>query len=134
MTEIRSLKLASPLSVEDEVALGTVLGSAVHVHRTLGPGLLERFYRQALCMELDARGVSFDTERAVPVRYMDRVLGVHRPDLLIEQRVVVELKAVQRFEIVHTAQVLSYLRAANLRAGLLLNFNAAPLGIRRIVL
>ena len=85
-------------------------------------------------MELDARGISFDTERAVPVRYMDRVLGVHRLDLLVEQRVVVELKAVQRLEMVHTAQVLSYLRAANLRAGLLLNFNAAPLGIRRIVL
>jgi GxxExxY protein len=84
--------------------------------------------------ELEARGVSYEVEHPVRIHYRERVLGVHRLDLLVEGRVIVELKSVQRLEFVHMAQVLSYLRAAELRAGLLLNFFAAPLAIRRIVL
>lgn len=126
--------ISSNLTPEDEAAIGIVLGSAVQVHRQLGPGLLERFYRRALCLELEARGVSYEVEHPVRIRYRERVLGVFRLDLLVERRVIVELKSVQRLEFVQMAQVLSYLRAAELHAGLLLDFFAAPLAIRRIVL
>ena len=124
----------SPLDPEEDAAVGDVLRCAVRVHRELGPGLLEHLYRRALCLELDSQGISFATERTIAVRYRDCLLGIQRLDLLVEDRVVVELKSVERLEPIHGAQVLSYLRAARLRAGLLLNFNAPRLVIRRIVL
>jgi GxxExxY protein len=130
---VKTLKVSSPLSDEEEVIVRVVLGSAIHVHRELGPGLLEHFYQRALCLELNARGVAFEAEHPVTIRYGGETLGVQRLDLLIERRIVVEVKSVERLELVHMAQVISYLRAARLRAGLLLNFNAAPLTIRRVV-
>ena len=96
------MEIGSPLSPEDEAADGTVLGSAVQVHRQLGPGLLERFYRRALCVELEAWGVSYEVEHPVRIHYPERVLGVHRLDLLVERRVIVEV------EIGSTARVCSY--------------------------
>ena len=90
---MRPLGISSPRSPEDEATVGTVLDSAVQVHRQLGPGLLERFYRRALCLELEARGVSYEVAHPVRIHYRERVLGVHRLDLLVESRVIVELKS-----------------------------------------
>lgn len=129
-----SLRVNSPLTPEEDAVVGDVLRCAVRVHRGLGPGLLEHLYRRALCLELDSEGISFLTECTVAVHYKDRLLGMQRLDLLVDGRVVVELKSVERLEPIHSAQLLSYLRAARLRAGLLLNFNAPRLVIRRLVL
>lgn len=128
------MRVSSSLTPEDEEAIHHTIGSAIRVHRELGPGLPERFYRSALCVELDAQGKSYAIEHPVAVSYRGRPLGIQRLDLLVEERIVVELKAVERLDPVHRAQLLSYLRAARLRAGLLLNFNAVALVIKRVVL
>ena len=130
----KGLNVASQLSESDEGLVHATIGCAIEVHRELGPGLLEHFYRRAFCLELLARGALFQAEYPVRISYRGTPLGVQRLDLLIERRVIVEVKAVGRLEPVHVVQVLSYLRAARLHVGLLFNFNAAPLTIRRLVL
>src|SRR3954464_4682274 len=112
-----------------------VVGSALEVHRTLGPGFLESVYEQALCVELSARSVSFRRQVPIAVRYKGQVVGQGQLDLLIHERLIVELKTVETFAPIHTAQLLSYLKATRLRLGLLINFNVPLLqhGIRRII-
>ena len=110
-----------------------VISVAVKVHRQLGPGFLESVYEQALKIELSERGIPFEAQKAVEVRYADQVVGNHILDLMIADELIVELKAVSRFEDVHYAQVRSYLRATDKRVGLLMNFNAPTLLVKRIV-
>jgi GxxExxY protein len=113
-----------------------IIGAAIAVHRELGPGLLEAVYEAALCIELDDLGLKYRRQLVIPVKYKHRPIGVHRLDLLVEDRVVVELKSVQRFEPVFEAIVLSYLRFTGRKVGLFLNFNSRFLrdGIRRFIL
>jgi GxxExxY protein len=114
-----------------------IIGAAIAVHRELGPGLLESAYRACLIHELTHRGLQVEQEKAISVVYQGMQIGCgYRIDLLVERTVIVELKAVERVEPIHTAQLLSYLRLSGLHVGLLLNFNTALLrdGIRRIVL
>ena len=98
--------------------------------------MLESIYLRALCIELDLAGVSFASEKECPVWYRERLLARQRIDLVVDGQLVVEVKAVDRVAPVHHAQVMSYLRASGMRAGLLVNFNEATLkdGLRRIVL
>ena len=110
-----------------------VLGAAVEVHRQLGPGFLESVYAKALRLELDHRDICWRSEVEIPVRYQGVVVGTHWLDLLVEETLIVELKAVSAIHEVHTAQLTGYLRAADLQIGLLLNFGQMPLGIKRIV-
>ena len=112
-----------------------MIGAAIAVHRSLGPGFLESIYRNALGIELRRRRVPFVAESSVEVYYCDEVVGFHRVDLFVAEKVIVEIKAVARFDQLHTAQVISYLRATKVRVGLLINFNSAPLirGVKRIV-
>lgn len=113
-----------------------IIGSAVEVHSTLGPGLLESAYLTSLCHELDLRGVKFAKEVVLPVKYKDVSLDAgYRMDLLVEKQVIVEVKTVERIQPIHQAQLLTYLKLANLWLGLLLNFNVLFLkhGIRRVV-
>jgi GxxExxY protein len=121
---------------EPDPLTGRIIGCAIAVHRALGPGLLERTYETALCIELTDEGLSFDHQREVPVAYKGRSIGCYRPDLFIEQRVVVEVKAVERLNPVYEAQILAYMRALNAPVGLLLNFNTPVLksGIHRFAL
>ncbi|MBN8527085.1 MAG: GxxExxY protein [Planctomycetes bacterium] len=118
----------------DAVAHG-VIGAAIAVHRVLGPGFLEAVYEEALAYELSLLGIPFSRQVDVPIRYKDRIVGRHRLDLLVDGRLVVELKAVDAVSEIHTAQVLSYLQATGLPLGLVINFNVALLrrGIKRIV-
>ncbi|MGE0864519.1 MAG: GxxExxY protein [Vicinamibacterales bacterium] len=112
-----------------------VIGSAIEVHRHLGPGLLESIYRECLMMELHANHMQFESERFVPIEYKDcRVRGGLKLDLLVEGCLVVELKAVEALHPVHSAQVLTYLRLTGFPAGLLMNFNVTALraGLRRL--
>ncbi|HEY4953803.1 MAG TPA: GxxExxY protein [Gemmatimonadaceae bacterium] len=114
-----------------------IIGAAIEVHRAMGPGLLESTYEECLARELQQRQLSVSRQVAVPLMYKEKPLGsVYRLDLLVEQRVIVEIKAVDRLAPVHQAQMLSYLRHTGLRVGLILNFNTAvlPDGIKRISL
>jgi len=113
-----------------------ILKCAIEVHRHLGPGLLESIYESALCFELNVTGLSFRRQVGIPLYYKGLLLSEHRPDLVVADSVVVEVKAVERFDAIHTAQMLTYLRVTGLRVGLVLNFNSAMLkhGIRRIIL
>jgi GxxExxY protein len=113
-----------------------ILGCAIEVHRELGAGLLEATYESALCIELEEVGLRYERQLAVPILYKGRSVGDYRIDLIVEGAVVVEIKSVERFDPVFEAQVLTYLRAAGKKVGLLVNFNARLLkqGIRRFVL
>ena len=112
-----------------------IIGAAIEVHRTLGPGFLESIYEEALCVELTLRGARYTRQVPVAVDYKGHRIGESRLDLLVDDAVVVELKAVDALAPVHTAQVISYLKATGCRIGLLINFNVKRLtdGIRRIV-
>ncbi len=111
-----------------------VLDAAFQVHKSLGPGFVERIYEEALCIELNARGIGFVRQKPVQVYYRERLIGTHRLDLLVGNAVIVEIKAVETLLPVHEAQLISYLTATGLRLGYLLNFNSHLLkdGIRRI--
>jgi GxxExxY protein len=112
-----------------------VIGCAIEVHPTLGPGLLESIYRECLAMELASNQLHFECERRVPIDYKgQRVRGALKLDLLVEDCLVIELKAVEALHPVHLAQVLTYLRLTGFPAGLLLNFNVTSLrsGLRRL--
>jgi len=114
-----------------------VIGAAMEVHRSLGPGLLESSYRECLCRELFLRGVSFRREQGLPFEYKGvRLDHGYRVDILVSDLVVVELKAVEALTPVHDAQLLTYLRLGGWQVGLLINFNVVVLkdGIRRRVL
>lgn len=126
------------LKQEAEPALTReIISAAIEVHRALGPGLLESAYQSCLCRELGIRNLAFRQQVDLPVAYKGVQLDCgYRIDLIVEQKVIVELKAVQEVLPVHEAQLLTYLRLSGLRVGLLLNFNSAVLkdGIRRRVL
>jgi GxxExxY protein len=112
-----------------------VIGAAIEVHRVLGPGYLESFYEHALCVEMTERGITFVRQVSFPVFYKSAIVGQTRLDLLIDRRVLVELKATEGSSPLHLAQVLSYLKATGLTVALLINFNVRSLrqGVRRIV-
>jgi GxxExxY protein len=115
---------------------GRIIERAIKVHRRLGPGLLEAVYEKCLCWELTHAGLAFARQVNLPVRYEDVVIeSSYRADLIVEGRVILELKSVEHVLPVHTAQTLTYLRLSGCEAGLLLNFGAARLidGIRRFV-
>ena len=113
-----------------------ILAAAIEVHRHLGPGLLESAYQVCLCRELRARGIAFDSQVTLPLRYRDVDVDCgYRLDLIIEKAVIVEVKAVNKVLPVHRAQLLTYLKLTNIHLGLLINFNVEMLrqGIYRIV-
>ena len=112
-----------------------VIGAAMEVHSALGPGFLEAIYEEALCVEFKLRRIRFERQVAVPMKYRGFDVGLARLDLLVEDRIIVELKAVEALSRVHTAQLVAYLKAKRLPLGLLINFNATHLrnGIRRVV-
>jgi GxxExxY protein len=113
-----------------------IIGCAIEVHRHLGPGLLESIYEMAMAIELEEQALAFDRQMRVPLHYKGRLVSEHRIDLVIENAVVVEVKSIKRFEEIHVAQLLTYLRITGIRVGLLLNFNTVVIknGIRRVVL
>jgi GxxExxY protein len=113
-----------------------VIGMCLAVHTELGPGMNEGVYVKACRLEFEANGVSYDSERAVPIRYHGRLICTQRIDLLVENQLIVEAKSVDRIHRVHVAQAVSYLRATGLRLALVVNFNVESLksGIRRVVL
>ena len=112
-----------------------VIGAAIEVHRHLGPGFQESVYEEALCVELRLRRIPFERQRVTRVEYKGVRVGEGRVDLLVADQLVLELKAVRELAPAHQAVLLSYLKATDLRLGLLINFGAARLkdGIKRVV-
>ena len=114
-----------------------IIGAAIEVHRTLGPGLLERAYEACLCRELQLQQLPFERQKPLPVTYKGLTLSVgYQLDMVVAQAVVVEMKAVSQLHPIHDAQLLTYLEMGSYQVGLLLNFNVPILreGIRRKVL
>jgi len=113
-----------------------IIGAAIEVHKTLGPGLLESAYQVCLAFELRHMGLEVEEQKPLPVMYKDVKLDCgYRLDLVVEDAVIVEIKAVERLAPIHDAQLLSYLRLSQKRVGLLLNFHVRVLkdGLKRIV-
>jgi GxxExxY protein len=110
-----------------------VIGAAVEVHKELGPGFLESIYEQALKVELSESGLRFDSQNEIKVEYSGVEVGVHRLDLVVEEEIIVELKAVKELADIHFAQLRSYLKATGMKVGLLLNFSKPTLEVRRVV-
>lgn len=121
--------------LENELS-NKIIGHAIEVHKTLGPGLLESAYRECLYFDLVQNGYNVEKEKPMPVVYKDiKLEHGYRLDLLVENKIVIEIKTVESFTDVHTAQILTYMRLGNYKLGLLINFHVALLksGIKRII-
>lgn len=112
------------------------IGTGIEVHRILGPGLLENVYEDALCIELEERGLRFERQKVIELTYKGRTISDLVTDWIVENRVIIELKSVEKLLPVFTAQLMTYLKLTNLSTGLLINFNVPVLkdGIKRIIL
>lgn len=110
-----------------------IIGAAMAVHSKLGAGLFESIYENALCIEFAKRGIHFERQKRFPVQYEGEGVGEMVVDLIVEQRIIVELKSVKNLAPIHEAQIIAYLKAAKMKRGLLINFNVVSLksGIRR---
>ena len=114
-----------------------IIGAAIDVHRELGPGLLESLYEEAFCLELGIRNLQYERQKPISVQYRSHSIGNLIADVVVDNSVIVELKAVEALAPIHTTQMLTYLKLTNMRRGLLLNFNVTSLkngGIKRFVI
>jgi GxxExxY protein len=119
---------------EFEALSGKILDAAVAVHKALGPGFLESVYQKAMEVALRHRNLTFEDQKEIHIFFEEVEVGLHRLDLIVAGEIIVELKAVKAFEDIHFAQLKSYLKATGLHVGLLLNFNAPTLAVKRVVL
>jgi GxxExxY protein len=122
------------LSVNQDGLTHRIIGAAIEVHKTLGSGLLESIYEEALCYELELRAIAFSRQVGVDVVYKGRIIKGQRIDLIVEGEVIIELKSVSKLHEVVMAQILSYLKATGLKRGLIINFGEKKLvdGIKRV--
>jgi len=126
---------AETQSTDESILTGQVIGACIEVHRHLGPGLVESIYEECLCDELKARGIAFARQQAIPIRYKGRQLcGTYRIDVVVDDELIIEIKAVEQLLPIHDAQLLTYLKLTPYELGLLINFNVPLLrqGIRRL--
>jgi GxxExxY protein len=126
--------MESPTPFESDPLTGRIIGSAIEVHRIIGPGLIESIYENALCHELSLRGMTYQQQPEMDVSYKGKIIKGQRIDLIVEGEIVIELKSVSRVHEVVFAQLLSYLKVTGLKRGLILNFGEKRLidGIRRV--
>ena len=118
-------------------ATGEVIGAAIEVHKILGPGLLESAYEECLCHELELREIPYERQKELPIEYKGVKLDCgYRLDVVVSSQLILELKACERLEPIHEAQLLTYLKLTGIKVGLLINFNVPVLkeGIKRLVL
>lgn len=134
IVEIINIKVKEKMEINE--ITGEIINCAIKVHKALGPGLLESIYEKCLAYELSKRGLKVEVQKEMPIVYDEIVIeGGYRLDLLVEEKVIVELKSVSEMKPIFTAQTLTYLKLANLRVALLINFNEVLLknGIKRLV-
>lgn len=120
---------------ENEIS-SQIIGAAIEVHKHLGPGLLESSYEACLLFELRQMGLNVKSQVALPISYKGlRLEAGYRIDILVEEKVIIEIKAVDELADIHTAQILTYLKLTNLKLGLIINFNSVKLvnGLKRVV-
>ncbi len=110
-----------------------IIGAAITVHKELGSGFLESIYENSLKVELKTRNLKCESQKEIKIEYSGVVVGLHRLDLVVENRIILELKAVRELADIHFAQLRSYLKAKGLKTGLLLNFSKPTLEIKRVV-
>lgn len=110
-----------------------IIASAISVHKGLGPGFLESIYEEAIATELTHQKIPYQRQYPIFIRYKEKVIGMHRLDLVVEDKIDVELKAVKDIDDSHLATCLSYLKATGLDVGLIINFSRATIRIRRVV-
>ena len=120
------------MELQHQALSENIIGAAITVHRALGPGFVEQVYENALCVELQTRGIALQRQRSVSIAYRGIEVGLHRLDLVVDDRLVVELKAVKAIENIHFAVVRSYLNAVSLDQALILNFAKTTLEIKRV--
>ena len=127
---------AIPVDMPENAITERIIKCAIAVHRQLGPGLLENVYEEALDIECKYDGLQILRQFKVPVLYRGKTIGEYKPDMLINDLVIVEIKSVERFDPVFEAQVLTYLKITGKRVGLLINFNSRLVkdGIKRFIL
>jgi GxxExxY protein len=127
---------AVPSDMPENAITERIIKCAIAVHRELGPGLLESVYEEALDIECKAEGLVVARQLKVPVLYRGQTIGEYKPDMLVNDLVIVEIKSVERFDPVFEAQVLTYLKITGKRVGLLINFNSRLVkdGIKRFIL
>ena len=118
--------------LRDSEITDATISAAIAVHRELGPGFLESIYEQALAVEFALRETAFVRQKPIPLFFRDHQIGEHRLDFLVEEKIVVELKAIDALENVHFAIVRSYLKASGLADALILNFSSMPLTVKRV--
>jgi GxxExxY protein len=131
-SDIRALE-AEKDGYQFEVLSRRIIGAAIEVHRELGPGFLEHIYEEALKIEFSEHDLNFESQKEIKIKYLGTEVGSHRLDLLVENKIIIELKAVKEFNDIHFAQLISYLKATGLKVGLLLNFAKPTLEIKRVV-
>jgi GxxExxY protein len=121
---------------EDDPLSRSVIGAAIEVHRALGPGFLESVYEEARAVELEQREISFVRQQPIGVSYKGHLVGQGRIDFLVDDQLIIELKAIEALLPIHSAQLLSYLKTTRCPVGLLINFNVPMLikGVKRLVL
>jgi len=110
------------------------MGAIFEVHKKLGPRFLESVYEKALIEELSGRGMKVETEKVIDLEYKGKKIGVHRLDLIVDDKVVVELKTVERFSLHHKAQLTSYLKASGFKLGVLVNFSKRKVEYQRVLI
>ncbi len=113
-----------------------ITGCAYEVHKTLGPGLLESTYELCLCHEFEKRGIKFERQKVISIIYKDAIINnAYKMDILVDDKIIIELKSVDSIQPIHTAQLLTYLKLSKKELGLLINFNSINLqnGIRRYI-
>ncbi len=121
------------MELELEELSDQVIGACISVHKDKGPGFLESIYENCLKIEFRKRGIKAEFQKVVEVYYDNEWVGTHKLDILVNNELVVELKAIKALEDVHFAQVRSYLRASKIKHGLLINFATQPLTVKRVI-
>jgi len=122
-------------NAEQDPLTGQIIGASMNVRSAFGAGLLESVYQKSLCLELRAQGIRFQAQQAIDITYRSQQVGRLVADIVVEGPVILELKSVERLLPIHTAQLITYLKATGIKTGLLINFNVRHLrqGIKRVV-
>ena len=111
-----------------------IMGAIFEVDKKMGPGFLESVYGKALIEEFSGRGMKVETEKVINLKYKGKKIGVHRLDLIVDDKVVIELKTVERFSLHHKAQLTSYLKASGFKLGILVNFSKSKVEYQRVLI
>ena len=132
---VRSMPMKNP-AIQYDPLTRKIIACAIEVHKRLGPGLLEKLYKEAMVIEMELQGLKVEKNVKVPVEYKGKPIGEYFIDLLVEDTVILELKSVERHDSVFESQILSYMKLTGKKVGLLINFNSKMVkdGIKRFVL